>query len=231
MDRLAASLRGFDAYPKTLDDVRVRTMSGAIVSLIGCALIIYLFVEELSNFRTIKTESNMYVDMSIGEKLSINFDVTFPVFPCEALHLDAMDISGYQQLELDHNIFKQRLDPGGQPHREKVQIAVGEDGALSDALNNATFDCGSCYGAGDEGQCCNTCDDVRNAYRKKGWSFEQANSQGAGIVQCVHDNYIENLNEQAEGKEGCNLHGSIEVQKVAGNFHFGVGRNFHQVCP
>ena len=28
--------------------------------------------------------------------------------------------------------------------------------------------CGNCYGAGEEGQCCNTCYDVKVAYDKKG---------------------------------------------------------------
>ena len=46
-----------------------------------------------------------------------------------------------------------------------------------------------------------TRDDVRNAYRKKGWSFEQANTVGDGIAQCVRDNYIEDLNEQASSNE------------------------------
>lgn len=45
--------------------------------------------------------------------------------------------------------------------------------------------CGDCYGAGDEvGQCCNSCDDVIQAYTKKGWAlldyskFEQVRAIG-----------------------------------------------------
>lgn len=35
--------------------------------------------------------------------------------------------------------------------------------------------CGSCYGAETElYPCCETCDDVRNAYRDKGWAFTSA---------------------------------------------------------
>ena len=79
------------------------------------------------------------------------------------------------------------------PHRPlRVQHVIDEDY------------CGSCYGAADSGVCCNTCDEVKNAYRKKGWSFE---GQGRGIAQCLRDDYIEDLNEQAEQAEGCNLHG------------------------
>jgi hypothetical protein len=32
--------------------------------------------------------------------------------------------------------------------------------------------CGSCYGAAKAGTCCNTCEDVREAYRVSGWSAE-----------------------------------------------------------
>ena len=40
-------LRGYDAYPKTAEDFRVRTLSGAIVSIISNALILYLIFAEL----------------------------------------------------------------------------------------------------------------------------------------------------------------------------------------
>lgn len=33
--------------------------------------------------------------------------------------------------------------------------------------------------------------------------------------------------KEEEG-EGCNIHGSLEVNKVAGNFHFAPGKSFHQ---
>jgi 7-cyano-7-deazaguanine synthase in queuosine biosynthesis len=37
--------------------------------------------------------------------------------------------------------------------------------------------CGSCYGAPNtHGQCCNTCNDVREAYRKAGWGFTNPDS-------------------------------------------------------
>ncbi len=36
--------------------------------------------------------------------------------------------------------------------------------------NNETY-CGDCYGGTSESGCCNTCEEVREAYIKKGWSF------------------------------------------------------------
>ena len=41
----------------------------------------------------------------------------------------------------------------------------------------------SCYGAETEGlMCCNTCEDVREAYRRKGWAF---NNPKVGVVCMV----------------------------------------------
>ena len=42
--------------------------------------------------------------------------------------------------------------------------------------------CGSCYGAGDEGQCCESCEVIRELYRKKGWAFRPS---GMEQVRCV----------------------------------------------
>lgn len=40
----------------------------------------------------------------------------------------------------------------------------------------------SCYGAETEGlTCCNTCEDVREAYRRKGWAFNNPKVGGACV--------------------------------------------------
>lgn len=42
--------------------------------------------------------------------------------------------------------------------------------------DNETY-CGSCYGGvPPESGCCNTCEDVREAYIQKGWSFGDTDS-------------------------------------------------------
>lgn len=43
--------------------------------------------------------------------------------------------------------------------------------------------------------------------------------------QCIREGYFQRIKEE-EG-EGCNIHGFLDVNKVAGNFHFMPGKSFH----
>eukprot|EP01119_Soliformovum_irregulare_P003075 TRINITY_DN13373_c0_g1_i1.p1 TRINITY_DN13373_c0_g1~~TRINITY_DN13373_c0_g1_i1.p1 ORF type:complete len:387 (-),score=108.40 TRINITY_DN13373_c0_g1_i1:25-1185(-) len=226
MDGVLKNLKTFDAYPKTLEDFRVRTTSGATVSIIAGLFIVWLFISELSAYLTLDVRPELFVDTTRGEKLRINVDMVFHNLPCSYLSVDAMDISGDHQLDVDHNIFKKRLDTNGNP------MAVGP--VRQDALGTGSKDgketpalpadyCGSCYGAeSTPGACCNTCDEVQEAYRKKGWAFVGAES----IEQCVREGFSEKLKEQAG--EGCQVYGYLLVNKVAGNFHFAPGKSFQQ---
>lgn len=90
------------------------------------------------------------------------------------LSLDVTDISGEQQRDLSHNIAKVRVDSSGKP------VPNSQSGELRnevDLMNEKKQEqqegyCGSCYGGiAPEGGCCNTCEDVRQAYVNKGWSF------------------------------------------------------------
>ena len=82
--------------------------------------------------------------------------------------------------------------------------------------------CGSCYGAGDGDQCCFTCDEVRELYRKRGWSFDPSS-----VEQCQQEGFMSDL-EGTGDVRGCNVYGFIKVPKVAGNFQFSPARSFQQ---
>jgi hypothetical protein len=45
------------------------------------------------------------------------------------------------------------------------------------------------------------------------------------MSQCLRDDYVEDLNTQAENKEGCNLHGRIEVYSLLS------ARQYEVICP
>ena len=80
--------------------------------------------------------------------------------------------------------------------------------------------CQSCYGAETaERKCCNTCNDVREAYRIKTWKFDPR-----GIEQC-RDGLTSEIEERAL-KEGCQIYGYLEVNRVGGSFHIAPGKSF-----
>jgi len=68
--------------------------------------------------------------------------------------------------------------------------------------------------------CCNTCDEVRDAYAQASWAF----GNGEGVEQCTREHYAERLLEQRH--EGCRIEGGLRVNKVVGNFHLAPGRSF-----
>ena len=57
-------------------------------------------------------------------------------------------------------------------------------------------------------RCCNTCDDVKEAYRQKGWAFHSPEL----IEQCRRDGFADLVKEQLN--EGCRVYGYLEVNKV-----------------
>lgn len=218
-----STIRQFDAYAKTLDDFRVQTKSGALVTLISAIVIVALLVTEWIDFTAPTTISKLIVDSGRKDSMDIYLNITFPNLPCAIMSLDVMDVSGAHQNEITHHIFKTRLDLFGKPisvppEKEMVGTTVKKlDGS------NGTAYCGSCYGGvPPPSGCCNSCKDVELAYSKKGWSFAGADK----MEQCIRDGYLDKLKSQAQ--EGCNINGHLTTKKVAGNFHFAPGRSFDQ---
>lgn len=225
-------LRLLDAYPKTLEEFRVKTFAGATVTILSSLFILVLFLSELKDYLTIETKQELFVDTSRDQKIRININIVFPFVPCHSLSIDAMDISGeQQQAELEHHLFKQRLDKNGNRIMEEdpTKSSLGDPGKavnLQQVISNSSIakkeekdECMSCYGAESRaGQCCNTCDEVKTAYRKKGWALDNMEQ----VKQCEGEAEKESLSQE----EGCQAFGHLLVNKVAGNFHFAPGKSF-----
>jgi hypothetical protein len=173
---MSGQLQRFDAYAKTLDDFRVRTTSGGLVTIISTLIIFLLFCLQLQYYLTTDIEQVLFVDTSRQEKMNITIDIRFPILPCSYLTIDAMDVSGESQTDIIHNLYKTRLDLNGNPlTTDMVKVSLQPIRKTNDTQESTTSvsDCESCYGAeSDEHKCCPTCDDVKAAYRQKGWSFD-----------------------------------------------------------
>eukprot|EP00002_Diphylleia_rotans_P005152 TRINITY_DN1426_c0_g1_i1.p1 TRINITY_DN1426_c0_g1~~TRINITY_DN1426_c0_g1_i1.p1 ORF type:complete len:373 (+),score=80.16 TRINITY_DN1426_c0_g1_i1:46-1164(+) len=213
-------LKRFDLYPKTLEDYRVKTVSGAFLSIVSLSVMAILFLSQLITYLSADLQNELIVDTAVGGALKINLDIVFPQTSCSYLSLDIMDMSGKHELDIKHSIFKKRIVPNNEDNMRPIQQKELGGVQVSKNVTDPNY-CGSCYGAEPDAEsCCNTCADVRNAYRKKGWAF--VNSQL--MEQCVAENFVRSLESQAG--EGCNIFGQLEVSKVTGNFHIAPGRSF-----
>ncbi|KAJ4765287.1 Endoplasmic reticulum-Golgi intermediate compartment protein 3 [Rhynchospora pubera] len=221
-------LRRLDVYPKINEDFYRRTLSGGIITLASSVIMLLLFLSELRHYLHAVTETQLVVDTSRADTLKINFDITFPALQCSIISVDAMDISGLEHLDVKHDLIKQRIDSHGNVidsrqediASHKMEQPLQKHGGRLE--HNETY-CGSCYGAEmSDDQCCNTCEEVREAYRQKGWGITNPDL----IDQCKREGFLEKIKEE-EG-EGCNIYGFLEVNKVAGNFHFAPGKSFQQ---
>jgi endoplasmic reticulum-Golgi intermediate compartment protein 3 len=157
--------------------------------------------------------------------MEINMNITFPRIPCELLTLDVMDVSGEQQHGVQHGILKVRLKPAHEGGGEIDSNVLSLHSADDEASHLNPDYCGPCYGAEAPSNavkpgCCNTCDEVREAYAQASWAF----GRGENVEQCQREHYAERLDEQRH--EGCRIQGALRVNKVVGNFHLAPGRSF-----
>ncbi|GJJ69049.1 endoplasmic reticulum-Golgi intermediate compartment protein 3 [Entomortierella parvispora] len=214
-------LKKFDAYAKTLDDFRVKTSTGAIVTIACGIIIVILFLGEYFNYRSVHVESSLIVDTGKKERMDIVLDITFPKIPCYILTLDVMDVAGAHQNDIEHSVYKIQLSPEGVELKREKTIELGDSEV--DPKEVGKNYCGECGGAQPpESGCCNTCEEVRQAYARSGWSFNRPDK----IEQCVREGYMQKIKEQAN--QGCRIRGNIRVNKVAGNFHVAPGKSFQR---
>ena len=120
--------------------------------------------------------------------------------------------------------------------------------------------CGPCFPqihdyivVGGGRHCCNSCDEVKKIYASLGNSVALENQGRAALRDgavtpgtskqtvhweehpiCQHEAVLLDPSRLATIKEGCNLFGFLEVNRVAGNFHVAPGKAFQsaqgQVC-
>lgn len=99
--------------PKLMEDVKVKTFSGAIVSVIAAIFIVVLILTEFQLYLTTETQHRLHLDTTRGERLKITIDVSFPRIPCSLLTMKAQDVAGESHLDLVYDIRKKVLTKEG----------------------------------------------------------------------------------------------------------------------
>ncbi|KAK8799560.1 hypothetical protein WA158_006109 [Blastocystis sp. Blastoise] len=219
---IGEKLKKIDVYRSTQDDFTVKTMSGAIISIISVTLMIVLFSTEF--IATIRPEQyeKLVVDKTLDQPMDVHFDVNFPLIPCSLLAVGARDALGEDRRDIITNIFKQDLDINGnlignENKDELVHTAVTKEELLAEEKNSTQ--CLPCYGADDvvtraspdAPACCNTCEILMDAYKKKMWSLDKIMKTPV----CKDFDGFKNWKEGVE--KGCHIYGSINVNKVGGH--------------
>eukprot|EP00941_MAST-03F_sp_MAST-3F-sp1_P000148 g148.t1 len=228
-------MKNLDLFSKYNDDFVRRSSTGACISIFAFLLILIFISAEFALYLTPEQVHLVEASSSIGELLNIRFDVTFPKVPCSVLSVDLMDESGKERKHLkDEQVHMIRLDVKGRPQGIKEEHKLGNtvkdpkeidprDAEIRSLVpsGHGKDGCGSCYGAeSPENECCNSCDEIREAYKRKEWIFSESTQQRIPI--CIADVALVD-----KDFEGCNYSGSVKVEKVAGNLHFALGRTFN----
>ncbi|GAB2242841.1 hypothetical protein Droror1_Dr00019616 [Drosera rotundifolia] len=186
------AIKKLDAFPRAEDHLLQKTQSGALVSIMGLLIMATLFLHELRYYLSTYTVHQMSVDLKRGETLPIHINMTFPSLPCDVLSVDAIDMSGKHEVDLDTNIWKLRLDRYGH--------IIGTE-YLSDLVEKEH--------SHNHGHDKDHRDDSDHKIHLKGFDLET-------------EKMVKKVKEAMTNGEGCRVYGVLDVQRVAGNFHISV---------
>ena len=232
-------------FPKVDKEFTVHTKGGGVASLVAYGLVLILCLAEIVTWISQNGQelSQTKVDTSLGKKMRVNINITFPALACEDLHLDAIDVAGDSQIDIEDTLKKRKMHMNGK-YFSKDEIDVDtnfhrsqqseKERILKAALPEDY--CGPCYGASEEDdQCCQTCDEVIMAYTKKRWKSDLLKYTAE---QCVREGRDKAEPKKMTKGQGCNLSGYMAVNRVSGNFHIAMGegierdgRHIHTYIP
>lgn len=194
MLRLVRDCDLFRKVPAEHQEASGRTDGVAIgMRLLSAVAILLLGLAEAQRYLVPLARQRFDLDASMsvhaGEpvKIRVMFNATVHGFPCIDLSLDYQDVMGTRTVDVRTTIFKTRLHKNGSrvgvATRNDPKAAVQNSTGPSIRKQNGSAQCGSCYGALPDSECCNTCSDVLYAYRMKRWSLPRIEE----VEQCKKD--------------------------------------------
>jgi hypothetical protein len=231
-------------FPKVDNEYKVKTDGGGIATMIAYTLITLFCLAEIIAWRTSNgaTTEHIRVDTSLGGRMRVNVNITFPGLACEDLHVDVMDVAGDSQLNIEDTMIKKRMRHG--KYIGESELAESNAHKKQQAKKQRVLDehvpadyCGPCFGAQEnDSSCCNTCDELIKAYDAKRWRTDIITMTAE---QCIREGRDKRMApKRMKHGEGCNLSGSMTLNRVAGNFHIAMGegierdgRHIHSFVP
>mmetsp|Transcript_24656 Transcript_24656/g.51168 ORF Transcript_24656/g.51168 Transcript_24656/m.51168 type:complete len:266 (+) Transcript_24656:94-891(+) len=132
-------LRSLDAHSPISSEFRIRTLSGATLSLLTLLLTVYLITKEYSYNLSTTFLSHVHVMPQSPDGLEVEFDISFPHIPCALLAVDANDPTGQSQsfhIDKRHRVWKHRLDKRGKTIGRKSRFELGNTLIREDQLDS-----------------------------------------------------------------------------------------------
>lgn len=214
--------------PVVEEDAKVRTNRGAILSILAFFICFSLAFKSIYHYTypsslAPKFKERTEVDTQLNAKLPIYLNITFFHLSCLDIELVALDVAGESQIDISTGDLKKiRISPTtGQVLGSELVGHVNRDklALIENRKSLPILACGSCYGAElFEGDCCNTCQDVKSRYQDREWDVYKIQREAE---QCLRE--MDHPEIEVQKGEGCILEGKILVNKVAGNIHVALG--------
>mmetsp|Transcript_23773 Transcript_23773/g.67209 ORF Transcript_23773/g.67209 Transcript_23773/m.67209 type:complete len:560 (+) Transcript_23773:358-2037(+) len=222
-------------FPKVDQEYTERRKGRGIPPVVSYILILILVTAETVTWMSQNGAEveHISVDTTIGRRMRVNLNITFPALACEDLHLDAIDVAGDSQLDIEDTLIKRRLHRDGRPFSsDEIKVDMNFHREQQDKKQRLLKEglpenyCGPCYGAQEkDDQCCQTCDDVIAAYNTKKWKTDLLKFTAE---QCVREGRDKEEPKKIIQGQGCNLSGYMTVNRVSGNFHIAMGEGIER---
>lgn len=224
-------VRNLDLFPKIEQDLLNQSKTQSVITskltIIAYILTLIIILAEIYSYNTTNRQlkEHVTVDKSLGKKMRVDLNITFPALHCDDVHMDIMDVAGDSHTDVEDTIIKKRLHlvDGTPLSKEEISLdlnkAYQKEKEILDAIDKTLKEdyCGPCYGAGEVGECCNHCDDVLDKYTEKKWATYDVKMVAE---QCVREGKTKP--KKMRGGEGCNVSGYMKFNRVNGNFHIAM---------
>jgi hypothetical protein len=153
---LKQKFQKLDLFPKVEQDLTFNAESSKFTSMLAYALTLIIILAEIYNHSCLKAayHHHVTVDKSLGNKMRVDLNITFPALHCDDVHIDIMDVAGDAHNDVIETIKKVRLHliDGSKLSDEEVSISVNKAHKLEkealEALDKSLSPdyCGPCYG-------------------------------------------------------------------------------------
>lgn len=109
------NLTELDLFRKIPKDFTKGTKSGALFSLAAIGLMLLLFFLELASYLRGKIDYSVTMDDNTDPQIRVSIRVQMYELPCEFAQLDIYDYLGVNRLDVQQNVFKNRIaGPSGE---------------------------------------------------------------------------------------------------------------------